>query len=183
MHAKDNIVIIYAVGIIALVISLFIDQKLVIKSLDFRFALMDSIMKFVTSSWTVIIFAAIMFLILLKKKKALILGISALSSFAIGSALQILIARPRPSIDSLVSISAYSMPSTHAITLFAMLPILHKEYPKYLWLWLGIMILITFSRFYSGVHYVSDLIMGAMLGYLIGLAVLWLNKKYRFGAF
>jgi len=183
MHAKDNIVIIYAAGIVVLIISLFIDQKLVIKSMDFRFAVMDSIMKVVTSSWTVIIFAAIMFLILLKKKKALILGISAVSSFAIGSALQMLIARPRPSIDSLVSISAYSMPSTHAITLFAMLPILHKEYPKLLWVWLLIIILITFSRFYVGVHYVSDLVSGAMIGYLIGLGVLWLNKKYRFGAF
>ena len=41
--------------------------------------------------------------------------------------------------------------------------------------------LIVFSRFYVGVHYISDLIIGAMLGYLIGLFVLWLDKKYKFG--
>lgn len=171
----------YIIGIITFVLSLIFDKQIINWSLNLRIDLINPVISVLTHSGTAILFIAIMFFILIKKKKSLIILISAVAAYYFGVLLKFIIARPRPDIEQVVSAGFYSMPSTHAIALFAVLPILYKEYPKYLWMWLLILIVIVFTRFYVGVHYLSDLILGAMIGYLIGLFVLWLNKKYGFG--
>ena len=176
-----KIIKLYIAGIIAFVLALIFDKSIMQWSLNLRIDLINPVIKIITHSGIVILFIAIMFFILIKKKKSLVLLISAVGSYYIGVLLKFIIARPRPDIEQVVATGFYSMPSTHAIALFAVLPILYKEYPKYLWIWLLILIVIVFTRFYIGVHYLSDLIAGAMLGYLIGLFVLWLDKKYGFG--
>jgi len=169
----------YIIGVIAFVLSLIFDQSLMLWSLNLRIDLINPVISVLTHSGIVILFVAIMFFLLIKKKKSLVLLLTAIFSYYIGVLLKFIIARPRPDIESVVIANFYSMPSTHAIVLFAIFPILHKEYPKYLWLWLIISIFLVFTRFYVGVHYVSDLIVGAMIGYLIGLGILWLFKKYN----
>ena len=42
-------------------------------------------------------------------------------------------------------------------------------------------ILIAFSRVYLGLHFVSDVIAGAALGYLVGRIVVKIEKEYKFG--
>ena len=180
---KKELVKLYIIGIIALVLSLVFDKRLIEWSLDLRTGILDTAMKTITSDWIVVAFAIIGFIILLKKKNSLILIISAAVSFLIGYGLKFLIMRPRPQIEHLVIETGYAMPSTHAIVLFAMLPVLHKAYPKYLWIWLLAAAVISFSRFYAGVHHISDLLAGAMIGYLIGLLILWLSKKYKLKVF
>ena len=170
----------YIAGIIAFILSLIFDNGLMLWSLDLRIDLINPVIKVLTHSGIVILFVAIMFFFLIKKKKSLVLLATAIFSYYIGVLLKFIIARPRPYIDSVISANFYSMPSTHAIVLFAVFPILYKEYPKYLWLWLLISIFITFTRFYVGVHYLSDLLLGAMIGYWIGILMLYLFKKYNF---
>jgi membrane-associated phospholipid phosphatase len=40
---------------------------------------------------------------------------------------------------------------------------------------------VGFSRLYFGVHFVSDVLIGAVIGYLIGLLVIKLEKENKWG--
>lgn len=175
-----NLIILYVIGITAFILSLMFDKSIILYSLKLRIGFLNEFMRIITSYWIVIVFIAIGFFILIKKKKSFVLLVSAAGAFITANLLKLIIARPRAQIEHLVIESSYSMPSSHAMVLFAMLPVLYKEHPKLLWLWLIIILVIVFSRFYLGVHYLSDLILGAMIGYLIGIIALWSAKKYGF---
>ncbi len=62
-----------------------------------------------------------------------------------------------------------SFPSNHAGGAFALAVALSLYFPSLLWLFLFLAMLVSFSRLYAGVHYLTDLIAGAILG--TGLAV------------
>ncbi len=94
------------------------------------------------------------------------------------------IARDRPSKTlELVTLrtkrhSGYSMPSNHATNNFAVFTLLSKIMPQYAPVFMGIAALIAYSRVYVGVHYPFDVLMGALLGYLIGRLFYWMFKKW-----
>lgn len=62
----------------------------------------------------------------------------------------------------------YGFVSSHASNFFALAVtvglILKKYYTKLLWILIAIGILVCFSRIYLGVHYLSDVLVGAMIG-------------------
>ena len=71
---------------------------------------------------------------------------------------------------------SYSMPSGHAITSFAFsmpLFILTRRYIIVIWRLYPLVLasMVAFSRIYLGVHYPTDVLMGAILGALIGLVL------------
>ena len=76
-------------------------------------------------------------------------------------------------------VANYSFPSIHAATSFSVLPILDREFKKVKWFWILFAILISFSRVYVGVHYFSDIVFGAIIGYLIGFLFVYLEQKYK----
>jgi len=49
---------------------------------------------------------------------------------------------------------------------------------KYLWVFLGVIVML--SRVYLGVHYLSDVIAGMLLGLLIGDLTNYIVKNYEF---
>jgi undecaprenyl-diphosphatase len=104
-----------------------------------------------------------------------------ISSIVISYILKFLIARPRPIADLSFAISAFnfSFPSTHAAAAFAALPILDKEFPKFKWFWISFVMLVGLSRIYLGMHYLSDVIGGALLGYTIGFLFVYIEDKYK----
>lgn len=66
----------------------------------------------------------------------------------------------------------YGFISSHAtnffaITLFAGMT-LRKRYPKLIWILLGISVLVCYSRIYLGVHYLTDVLCGAVWGTIWG---------------
>lgn len=99
-------------------------------------------------------------------------------SFAVSEyILKPLFIRPRPdlSVDAIIVDlinKGYSFPSGHAAVAFAGATVLSVYESRYrLWLYI-LAFLIAMSRIYLGKHYPSDIIIGAILGYLIGTLAL-----------
>lgn len=63
----------------------------------------------------------------------------------------------------------YSFPSNHAMNMFVCATLLTLFYRRKFWLFYAIAALVAYSRVYLGVHYMSDILAGAILGTVIGL--------------
>jgi len=128
-----------------------------------------------------------------KRRWILPLWCSLFFSVVISYGLKFLIKRPRPFLTfSDIQVLAIalkqsyltwstSFPSAHAMVVFSALPVLDKEFPRFKYVWLLFAIIIAFSRVYFGVHYLSDVLVGGMLGYGIGLLFVKIEEKYSYG--
>jgi len=90
--------------------------------------------------------------------------------------------RQRPEaigIAAVIAVTGYSFPSAHSATAFSALPVMDNVFKKLVYVWIAIAVLIAFSRLYLGVHYLSDIIFGAMIGFCSGLLFIELkNRKW-----
>lgn len=120
---------------------------------------------------TVTIIVAVISIILVINKKwslTLFLIINECLVAAINHYIKFFFARPRPTVEHLVSASGYSFPSGHSaatmalcLSLFFIIKMIYGKDKK----WLQIIILfipfvIAFTRIYLGVHYFSDVLAG-----------------------
>ena len=119
----------------------------------------------------------------LRRRRLLPLAaLAATASFFFASALSMMLKgifeRSRPpeatGIDALVGVPATpSFPSGHAMTAFAAAGAVAVLAPRLRWPVLALAAIIAFSRVYLGVHFWLDVLAGAALGLLVGLAVAW----------
>ena len=109
-------------------------------------------------------------------------GLAATASFFLASGLSMVLKgvfeRSRPpeaiGIDALVGVPGTpSFPSGHALTAFAAAGAVAVLAPRLRWAVLGLAATIAFSRVYLGVHFWFDVLAGAALGLVVGLAVAW----------
>ena len=149
-----------------------------------RSGLLDSIMPYITKLGDGGVFWIALALILLIPKKTrrtgAAMGIAMLIGLIIGNGLlKNIIARPRP-FDIRDTIlprnrllvsppTDYSFPSGHTLASFEAATALYKDHTVYGFLAFVLAILIAFSRIYLQVHYPSDVLGGAILGFLFGL--------------
>lgn len=124
------------------------------------------------------------------KHKAVFIGETFLVSAFITLASKQIIKRERPylrysDLEPIVFESSYSMPSGHTSTAFATATSLSMAYPKWYvivpsFAWASS---VGYSRMHLGVHYPSDVFIGALVGsgsaYLTYKANQWLEKKSR----
>lgn len=104
------------------------------------------------------------------------------------------ISRARPTDVAYYEVEHFSFPSGHATTAFALYGLLayflFRHYDKsvnqyaYLWAALVLIIVVGFSRIYLGVHYLSDVLAGFLLGFLwmllgISLVEVMMYRKNR----
>ncbi len=129
-----------------------------------------------------------------KRRWILPLWLSLFFSVVVSFFFKILIARPRPFLvlgegfrvlavalkESYLTWNT-SFPSFHAVLVFSALPVLDKEFPRLKWWWLVFASLVALSRVYFGVHYLSDVLIGALLGYGIGMLMVKSEEIYGFG--
>ena len=105
----------------------------------------------------------------------------------VGQFLKHLIGRPRPGImESEIFYFGPSLeegydsfPSGHTNSAFVMAVVLSSLYPTWRWLWYGAAVLVAFTRVYLDVHFVSDVVAGAILGIIIAKTVLRLQQRYQ----
>ena len=105
------------------------------------------------------------------RRKAIAIGSSLVASSAITLIMKGAINRPRPfviypDIQKLTDAGSASFPSGHTSTAFAAATSLSLEYPKWYviapsYLWAGT---VGYSRMHLGVHYPSDVLVGAVVG-------------------
>lgn len=75
----------------------------------------------------------------------------------------------------------FSFPSFRTVFLFSAIPLVWKEFPKLRYLWIIFAGLLAFSRVYFGLHFMSDVLFGGLIGLSMGWSVIALEKKYKFG--
>jgi len=170
---------------------------LVILKFDFEIVAFFSSIRNSLLDWPALAFtyvggiAALIFALLIvyfsEKKKIIPLLISFFSAYFISTFIKLIVARPRPFLigipvpvfDFLIK-QAYSawdssFPSNHAVMVFAALPFVPK---KLWWPWLFFAVFVALSRVYFGLHYLSDVIVGAGLG--LGIAYLVKTRYTRY---
>ncbi len=88
--------------------------------------------------------------------------------------IKLLVQRPRPVLDGLPPLggapSSLSFPSAHALSSFAVATAMVRVDPATAATF-GVALLLSLGRPYLGMHYPSDVLAGAALGVLLGLAV------------
>ena len=160
----------YLLALVALAISFIYDRQLLIAITSYRTANLDFIFK------TFSLLGSLIFIPLLaasvvmfyRKKNQNITAIWTSTGIAVAITyfVKYLVNRGRPDFASpLEEISSPGFPSAHASASFAPAPILQSNMKK---LWILFAIFVAFSRVYLGVHYVSDVIAGSILGNIVG---------------
>lgn len=146
------------------------------------------LISFLASTKMIILYNIIIAIIVLinKKTNLLLITISSISSGVINNLVKYIIKRDRPFGVALVNESFYSFPSGHAmisILFFGM--IIYKllenktKYYKIFTIIISIYILLVgISRIYLGVHYVTDIIGGYLLGTIILLILTLIHEHY-----
>jgi len=154
----------------------------------------DVSMPVITDRYYFIILILMAWLIIKNKKKALIPIVLTIISVALSdwtaNILKHLIGRIRPchvleGARTLVGCTnSFSMPSNHAANSFAIILALSYLSGKWVrWTALTAALLVGLSRVYVGVHYPSDVLVGALIGIAVSILVIkfyeWASVRYK----
>ncbi|MFA5797568.1 MAG: phosphatase PAP2 family protein [Candidatus Woesearchaeota archaeon] len=171
---RSGILILVLLGILAL--SFFIDSLVYDWSRTIQHPIATIFFTALTWLGETEIYAVIAILLtlifLVTKKRVQEYWYGLVASTLIVYALKAITDRLRPFLlyhtQSIVSVSSSAFPSGHSAVAFFTLPFLIKRYPRLKGLWWTLAILVAFSRIYLGVHFLSDVIAGAIIGFSIG---------------
>lgn len=72
-----------------------------------------------------------------------------------------------------------AFPSGHSTASFAVAAVFARYFPRMAWVWYGAASFVALSRFLRGSHFPTDVIVGAVLGYLIGYVCARPYKEWR----
>ena len=191
---RKKAIVIFIFILLAIFISLYFDSEIVKGVSLIRNGFLNGFFKGITFNSEIIIFFFLTSLFLLKEHKRkwilplwFTFGLSVIVSFL----LKVSVQRARPFQSGIVSVLPmlekashliwnFSFPSFHAMLVFCAIPILSKNFPKFKYLWIIFAGLIAFSRVYFGLHFLSDVIAGGLIGYLLGAVIVKIERENKF---
>lgn len=182
--------------LLVVIISFYFDSEIVRMVSLLRNGILNDFflgITFISSSMLIFFFLTSLFLWREHKRKWILplwftLGVSIFVSFV----LKIIVRRPRPFQLGIVSVLPvlekanyliwnFAFPSFHSMLVFCSIPILSKQFPRFKYVWITFASLVAFSRVYFGLHFLSDVIAGGLIGYVLGVIIIKLEKEYKFG--
>ena len=166
--------------------------ELIIKTMNPAVTAIMIFISFLGSAITLITLSLGFIFLIKEKKYPKLIIINLILSFVLNKVLKLIIARPRPPRLRVVVENGYSFPSGHSMVSFAfygfLIYLINKKlknkkikYPLIALLSL-LILLIGISRIYLGVHYVTDVLGGYIIGliYLIVFIKVLKKKKIKF---
>ena len=181
--------------ILAFILSFYFDNQIVVYFSYIRnFFLTNFLMglTFISSEAILFIFLTSLFLWQGQKRKWILpLWFTMAVSVAISFFLKIIVNRPRPFQTGLVSTFPIlaknshlswnlSFPSFHTMLVFSAIPLISKQFPRFKYIWITFASLIAISRVYFGLHFLSDVLVGGIIGYFLGLIILKMEEDNQF---
>lgn len=135
------------------------------------------------SVWGVVSVLALCLIFLNRKKLALPLIAEVTASWMLNEVVKNIVKRPRPEFKIIFE-NGYSFASGHAVnntvlyvSLFLLLIYVYKISAKKLWPILLIPAIISFSRLYFAVHYLTDVLAGICFGLMVVMIFVLIYKK------
>ncbi len=165
---------VFLIGILTALIIFVYDQAILSLVGFIRFDFLTRLMVVVSSTIFFILILIIYSILLRKKKEISLLWKTVVITYIISYFFKFLFKIPRP--VGVVNELGYSFPSTHAMVIFSTIAVMGARFKKFNYVFLLVAVLIIFSRLYLGVHYLSDLFIGGVFGYLIGSII---TKKWK----
>jgi len=143
------------------------------------FSFLDQFMLFISLKFDYFLFLILAALFYFRGRNEALLYLSLLVvAWGLALTLKPIFAVPRPEdIRFVTCTTGYSMPSGHTLMAFASAVFLHPRAGKLKLLVWVFAILVSLSRIFIGVHYPSDVLVGALIGCLLGLLWLYVEKK------
>lgn len=163
--------------------------ELIIKNMNPILSAIMIFISFLGSAITLITLAIASIFLVKDKKYSKLIILNLALSFILNKVLKLIIARPRPSRLRLVIENGYSFPSGHSMVSFAfygfLIYLISKnlknkkiKYPLIALLSL-LILLIGISRIYLGVHYVTDVLGGYIIGLIYLIVFIEVIKKKK----
>ncbi len=169
-----TLILLLILSVILFLSGWFFDEKISQSLPQYRIEIITNLMILVSSYYFLFaVFTSLIICLYLKdnvksKKIILKLLISLVMTSLIGNILKLIIQRPRP-IENIFLLKDFSFPSLHTANSFAIALLLSYRFPKLKLFLFFSASLVAFSRIYLGVHYLTDIAAGILLGSLIGL--------------
>ena len=145
---------------------------------------------FICSPKFMIVLNALLFIFIIVKKKykLFIIVLSSILSVIINNLVKIIVRRERPDYLRMVMEKSYSFPSGHAMisVLFfgSIIYLVNKynlKYKKLITFSLSTFVLLVgISRIYLGVHYLTDVVGGYLLGFIVLFLIIHLFERKKF---
>jgi undecaprenyl-diphosphatase len=178
-----------AVLLVFLIAGFIYDEQILENVIRLRTPFLNDFMAFMTNLGLFYATGILAIYLIIKgkyKELALILITVALSMES-GFILKKIFQKPRPfmvealSTITLAQTMGYAFPSLHATFCLSIWPFLQRIFAgkKILYVCALAIITIIFSRMYVGVHYMSDLIAGGVIGFLFARLMLYLQDNFK----
>ena len=192
---KKRVILLGVLFVFIIFLSLYFDNSIIQIISSIRNSFLNELflkIAFISSAVILFVFLAGLFLWRKNKRRWLFPLLFAMgSSVGISFLLKIVVQRLRPYQIGIVSalpelekashlVWNFSFPSFHAMLAFSTVPFLSKEFPVFKYTWIIFAGLIAFSRIYLGLHFLSDVLVGGLIGYLIGTLILKYEKENKF---
>lgn len=161
----------------------------IIKIMNSNITAVMIFISFLGSAITLITLSLASIFLIKDKKYSKLIMLNLALSFILNKILKLIIARPRPPRLRLVIENGYSFPSGHSMVSFAfygfLIYLINKnlknkkiKYPLIILLSL-LILLIGISRIYLGVHYVTDVLGGYIIGLIYLIVFIKILKKKK----